>query len=262
MLPFRAGMESVWAYTIISVLAVSVISLAGLVTLALTATKLKKVLIYLVSFSAGALFGDAFFHLLPEAVEEAGGFGLALSAYVLAGISTLFIVEKVIRWKHCHVPMQTTHHHEHHHRPFAITNLIGDAVHNFIDGIIIGASYLASIPIGIATTLAVILHELPQEIGDFGVLVHGGFSRMKALFFNLLTALTAVVGAVIALMMSESAENLTTFFIPFAAGAFIYIAGSDLIPELHRDATAHESLLQLLTFAFGIAVMALLLGLE
>ena len=250
-------MASIWAYTIISVLVVSLISLVGLVTMAINSNRLKKVLIYLVSFAAGALFGDAFFHLLPEAVEQAGGLTVQLSLYVLGGIGLMFVVEKVIRWRHCHIHMETAHHH-----PFALMNLYGDAVHNFIDGLIIGSSYLASIPVGITTTLAVILHEIPQELGDFGVLLHGGFSKIKALFFNFLTALTAILGAVIALMINESAKNITGFLIPFAAGSFIYIAGSDLIPELHKDTGTKESLLQFCTFAIGIGFMALMLLME
>ena len=250
-------MATVWTYTLASVALVSIVSLIGVITLAITAARIKKVLLYLISFSAGALFGDVFFHLLPEAVDEAGDFTVRLSLYVLSGIVLLFVVEKIIRWRHCHVHMDAPH-----HRPFAWMNLIGDGIHNFIDGLIIGASYLASIPIGIATTLAVVLHEIPQELGDFGVLLHGGFSRAKALFFNFMTALTAVLGAVVALFLSTTTEHLTNFMIPFAAGSFIYIAGSDLIPELHKDAESQESMLQLGAFLLGIAVMATLLLIE
>ena len=149
-----------------------------------------------------------------------------------------------------------------HVHPFVFTNLFGDGLHNFIDGLIIGASYLASVPIGIATTVAVILHEIPQEIGDFGVLIHGGFSKSKALFFNFFSAVTAVLGAVVALVVSSSIENITMFLIPFAAGGFIYIAGSDLIPELHKEVKIKNSLLQLLFFVLGLIVMYSLLFLE
>src|SRR3989344_5572339 len=162
------------AYTLISVLIVSLISLVGVLTLSLKASTIKKWLIYLVSFSAGALLGDVFIHLLPEIAEEPG-FGLDISLYILSGILFSFIVEKVINWRHCHHP--TTKEHPH---PFVLMNLFGDFLHNFVDGLIIGASYLASIPVGIATTIAVVLHEIPQEIGDFGILLHGGFSKNKA----------------------------------------------------------------------------------
>jgi zinc and cadmium transporter len=170
------------------------------------------------------------------------------------GIAFSFIVEKFIHWRHCHIPTSKEHVH-----PFAMINLFGDAVHNFIDGVIIGASYLVSIPVGIATTIAVILHELPQEIGDFGVLLYGGFSKWKALFFNFITALTAVFGAVVSLLISLYVENITTVLVPFAAGTFIYIAGSDLIPELHKEVEVKKSLLQFIAIVFGVLVMLALL---
>src|SRR3989344_3424132 len=181
-------MIEVVAYTILSVLIVSIVSLIGILALSIKTDKLKKILIYTISFSAGALFGDAFIHLIPEAVKETG-FGLKTSLFILLGIIFSFIIEKFIHWRHCHLPHSKEHIH-----PFAVMNLLGDGIHNFIDGIIIGASYLASIPTGIATTIAVILHEIPQEIGDFGVLLQGGFSKSKALAFNFLTAATAILG--------------------------------------------------------------------
>ena len=249
-------MLEIWIYTIVSVLIVSLISLIGVITFSINAKKLKTILICMVSFSAGALFGDAFIHLLPEIVEE-NGFTLTISSFVLVGIALFFIMEKIIRWQHCHHPITEDHVH-----PFAIMNLIGDGVHNFIDGLIIGVSYIVSIPIGIATTIAVAFHEIPQEIGDFGVLIHGGFSKGKALGLNFLTALAAIIGAVIALLASRYVENIELFIIPIAVGGFIYIAGSDLIPELHKEFTLKKSILQLIAFIAGILVMAALLLLE
>jgi zinc and cadmium transporter len=249
-------MANIWLYSIVSVLIVSSISFLGLLTFAVKADKLKKILLYMVSFSAGALFGDAFIHLLPEVVEEAG-FSPSISLYVLFGIGFSFIIEKFIHWRHCHIPSSKEHIH-----PFAMMNLLGDGVHNFIDGIIIGASYLASVPVGIATTLAVILHEVPSEIGDFGVLLHGGFSKGKALFYNFVTALTAVLGAIVSLLISSYLENITTFLVPFAAGTFIYIAGSDLIPEIHKEVEVKKSLLQFIAIVLGVLIMMSLLLLE
>lgn len=249
-------MANVWFYTIVSVFIVSLISLVGIVTLSLRENRLRQVLIYLVSFSAGGLLGDAFIHLLPEAAKEKG-FGLNLSLYALSGIIIYFVVEKFIRWRHCHIPATTEHPH-----PFSFMILFGDAVHNFIDGLIIGASYLASIPIGIATTLAVILHEIPQEIGDFGSLLHGGFSKSKALFFNFLSAIAAVFGAIIILILGPYFGEMTTFLVPFAAGGFIYIATADLIPELHKEVGIKKSIFQLLSFAIGILIMLSLVLLE
>lgn len=251
------SMEGVWVYILISVLAVSFISFIGIATLSLRAEKLKRILIYLISFSAGALLGDVFLHLLPEFIGQKG-LEARSSLLILGGILIFFVLEKVIHWQHCHMPLDRQHVH-----PFAYTNLVGDGLHNFIDGIIIGASYLVSIPVGIATTLAVVLHEIPQEIGDFGVLLHAGFSKRKALWMNFLTALGAVLGAVAALVLSGYIEGLVSYLIPLAAGGFIYIAGSDLIPELHKDAgNGWRSLVQVIVFLLGIGVMSALLLLE
>lgn len=249
-------MASVWLYTLVSVMLVSLISFIGVVTLSMNAERLKQILIYLVSLSAGALFGDAFIHLLPEIVEETG-WELTTSLSVMGGILTFFVLEKILHWHHYHLPHTKEQIH-----PFAVMNLIGDGVHNFIDGLIIGASYLVSIPVGIATTIAVGVHEIPQEIGDFGVLLHGGFSKGKAVFYNFLSALLAFLGAVVSLVLSTVVGNVTTYLIPFAAGGFIYIAGSDLIPELHKEVKVKKSLIQFIAFILGILVMFALLGLE
>ena len=246
----------VWLWTLASVLAVSAISLIGILALSLRTETLKSVLIYMVSFWAGALLGDAFIHLLPEAIETAGGMPLGVGLSVLLGVVSSFAMEKLIHWRHCHLPSSEEHVH-----PFALMNLFGDAVHNLIDGMVIAASYLASFTAGFATTVAVVLHELPQEVGDFGVLLHGGFSRRKALALNFLTALAAVLGAVVVLLAQELLENLSLYLVPFAAGGFIYIAGSDLIPELHKEVRPSRSLLQLLFFLLGVGVMVALLGL-
>ncbi|HLC92903.1 MAG TPA: ZIP family metal transporter [archaeon] len=246
-----------WIYAIGSVLLVSAVSIVGVLLFPREKKGAEKFLIYMVSFAAGALFGDAFIHLLPEAAEMEVS-GTSIGIYVLCGIVFSFIVEKFIRWRHCHVP--TSHDHPH---PVAMMNLLGDVFHNFIDGIIIAASYLVSIPLGIATTIAVLFHEIPQEIGDFGVLLHGGFTRAKAIMFNFLVALTAVAGAAITLVIGSAAEQAVPFLVPFAAGVFIYIAGSDLIPELHKDeANFSESAIHLLWFVLGIGVMLALLLLE
>lgn len=243
-------------YIFLSVLIVSLISLIGAVTLAINKNRLKNILIYFISFSAGALFGDAFIHLIPEATSETG-FNLTLSLYILTGILSSFIVEKIVCWRHCHLPITDNHVHT-----YAYMNIFGDLVHNFIDGLIIGAAYIASIPVGIATTVAVILHEIPQEMGDFGVLLHGGFSRTKALFFNFITALTAVLGAIIALFLTNHLENANSFLIPFAAGSFIYIAGSDLIPELHKETQVKKGFIQVGFFILGILIMISLIFIE
>ena len=243
-------------YPILSVIIVSSISFIGLWTFALKTQKLQKIVLYLVSFSAGGLLGDAFIHLLPEAIEETG-FSISISIYVLLGIIISFIIEKII-WRHCHIHQCSAGHHHARPQPFAYLNLIGDGVHNFIDGLIIGASYLVSVPVGLSTTLAVILHEIPQEIGDFGVLIHGGFKRSEALFYNFLSGIAAIAGVIVAVALNQSAQ-VTHILVPFAAGSFIYIACTDLLPELHKSVKVKESALQVLMFLLGIGIMLTLL---
>ncbi len=249
-------MEEALYYTLGSVLIVSLISFVGLFALVSNTKKLNKIIIYLVSFAAGALLGDVFIHLIPELIEE-NSFTLKTSFFILGGILLFFVIEKIVHWQHCHIPQNKKHAH-----PFAITNLVGDGVHNFLDGLIIGASYLVNIPIGVATTIAVIFHEIPQEIGDLGVLIHGGFSRKKALLFNFLSALTAIAGGIIAVLASNVMPSITEYLIPIAIGGFIYIASSDLIPELHKNFETKKSILQIIALIAGIAVMAWLLFLD
>jgi len=243
---------TVWLYAISSVFIVSLLSLVGFFVLPFKKEKLNKILIYFVSFSAGTLLGDAFIHLIPEAYKSSGII-LNISLHILSGIVAFFILEKFVHWRHCHkIPS------ENHPHPFSYVILTGDTVHNFVDGLIIGASYLVSMPVGIATTLAVIFHEIPQEVGDFGSLIYGGFSKRKALLLNFMTALAAVFGAIAVLILGEN-KNLVNFLIPFAAGGFIYIASSDLIPELHKHTEAKKSFWQLTTFILGIGLMVALL---
>jgi zinc and cadmium transporter len=185
-------------------------------------------------------------------VEE--WFTLKTSIFMLVWIIFWLITEKIIHRNHCHMPI--TKNHVHH---FAIMNLIWDFVHNIIDWLIIWASYLISIPMWIATTVAVLFHEIPQEIGDFGVLVHWWFSKKKALIINLLTWLSAIIWVVVALLLSNYIENLAWYLIPFAAGSFIYIAGADLIPELHKENKFWQATLQIFFFLLGIWIMAALL---
>jgi zinc and cadmium transporter len=245
-----------WVLTIVSVITISAISLLGILFLWMTDKKLKKAFMYLVSFAAGGLLGDVFLHLMPEMIET--GFETVTALILIAGILVSFGVERFLQWRHCHIPTSGEHPHS-----FAYMNLFGDSVHNLIDGLIVAGSYLASIPLGIATTIAVIFHEIPQEMGDFSVLIYGGFTKKKALTFNFLTALTAVIGAVIALVLGSYLEGVVPLLIPFAAGNFIYIAGSDLIPELRKDSPEpKKSAMQLVSLVLGVVPMVLLLLLE
>ncbi len=260
---------SVYAYSSASVAIVSLISLVGLFTISLKEDVLKKYVFLLVSLAVGALLGDAFIHLIPEAFEAAAEIGTSatsVSLAIIGGALIFFIIEKFLHWHH-HAAGE--HDHETIH-PTGRMILISDGVHNFIDGLIIGASFLVSTEVGIATTIAVILHEIPQEIGDFGVLIHSGYSRAKALWFNFLSALASVVGVIVALVMGavgsagSSSETLVSGLIPLAAGGFIYIAMSDLIPELHKSKSAGVShaALQFAAVIVGVVAMVLLLAVE
>ena len=246
----------VWIYSLVSVSAVSLISLVGVVVIRWKEDEMKPFLLVLVSFSAGALLGDVFIHLLPKAAAV-HGISLSMSLWVLAGLLVFFVMEKFIQWHHCHVPQEHQH-----NKPLAIMNLCGDGLHNFIDGMILAGGYLVSLPVGIATTIAIVLHEIPQEISDFGVLIHSGLTRRKALFFNFLSALTAIVGTLVVLTLRVEPEAVLTYLTPFTIGGFLYIAGSDLIPELHKETNPLSSLVQFFSLIAGIAVMLALLLLE
>jgi zinc and cadmium transporter len=178
----------------------------------------------LIGFASGSLIGGAFIHLLPEAIEEAGQ---VTFYYVVVGIIFFFVMEKFLYWRHCHEGKCPVH-------VFAYLNLVGDGIHNFIDGMIIAASFILSYDLGFTTTLAVIFHEIPQEIGDFGVLLYGGFGKRKALVYNFVSALTAVAGSLVTYYLASYIQGVEKFLVPFAAGGFIYIAATDLMPELHK----------------------------
>jgi zinc and cadmium transporter len=238
-------------YILGSVLIVSLVSFAGVFLLSFRRDLLNTVLSYLVSFAVGALFTNVFFHLLPEVAEETDDLRGAFT-FVLLGIVLSFVVEKFIHWRHCH-HLEC----ENHVKPVGTLVLIGDAAHNTLDGILIAATYLVDIQLGIATTIAVILHEIPQEISDFVILLHSGFSRSRAVLLNFLSALPAFLGALAILVLHEHILGIEDFLVPLVAGNFIYIAGSDLIPELNRDATARQSSLQLLALVAGILLLML-----
>ena len=227
---------------------VSLISLVGVVTFLVKQKVLDKMLFLLVGLSAGAMLGGAFFHLIPEAVGKLDI--MAVGLYIIVGFSIFFLIERILHWHHCHKAGGKCDVHM-----FTYMNLIGDGVHNFIDGLVIAGAFVADVNLGIATTIAVILHEIPQEISDFAVLVYGGFSRIKALAYNLLSALTAVIGAIAGIFLSTYAGSFSSFLLPFAAGGFIYIAASDLIPELHREPDLKKAMQAFAFFLAGIALM-------
>lgn len=242
-------------YSLVSVIIVSLISLVGVFTLSLKDAVLKKYVFVFVSLAVGALLGDAFLHLIGESFETLGD-PLLISGLVLSGILVFFILEKFLHWHHHGRDVEEcckTHH-------LGKMILVSDGLHNMIDGLIIGASYMVSIPAGIATTIAVMLHEIPQEIGDFAVLLHAGYSRKRALWLNFLSALTAVAGLALAIILGSFIDIFTNYFLPFAAGGFIYIAMSDLVPELHKEAHSWQyNFVQIGMVMLGIGLMALLL---
>lgn len=237
------------AYTIIATIIVSLLSLLGIITLILNRKVLKKILLLLVGLSAGAMLGGAFFHLIPESLIRCNIENLMLN--VLIGFVLFLIIEKILHWRHCHKDDCEVH-------TFAHMNLIGDAAHNFIDGLIIASAFVADFHLGIVTTIAVALHEIPQEIGDFGVLVHGGYKTKKALMLNFGIALTAILGGIIGFFIADQTEMALNFLLPFAAGGFLYIAASDLIPEIRKEKNTLKSTLSLTVFLVGIALMYLL----
>ncbi|MEK7481047.1 MAG: ZIP family metal transporter [Patescibacteria group bacterium] len=247
-----------YLYAITSVIAVGAISLVGIFTLSLQEHVLRKYTFLLISLAIGALLGDAFIHLIPESFEELPM--TTAGILVIAGILIFFVLENILHWHHHHSStslIMNGSEKEHHDaiHPVGRMILVSDGVHNILDGIIIAVSYLVSIEVGIATTIAVILHEIPQEIGDFGVLLHAGYTKTRALFLNALSAILALVGALAVMVIGETTEPMIMAIVPIAAGGFIYIATADLIPELRDTKSPLRALAQLFMVILGIAAM-------
>ena len=238
----------VLAYVVISTFLISLGGLVGVFSLAAKKETLNKIVLFLVGLSAGTLMGGAFLHLIPESLEKLPidkVFYILLISFV-----TFYFIEKILYWRHCHDEDCNIH-------SFGYINLIGDSVHNFIDGLIIAATFLIDINLGIATAIAIGLHEIPQEVGDFGVLIHAGYQRKKALILNFAVALTVVLGGIAGYFLSPFVENMTTYLLPFAAGGFIYISTSDLIPEIRKETGVKKSIISFSFFILGIAIMYL-----
>jgi len=246
----------IYAYALLSTILVSLISLVGLVSLSLKEGFIRDYIFLFVSVAVGALLGDAFIHLIPESFGELAS-GTSVGLLVITGLFLFFILEKFLHWHHHSDDTKERHIH-----PVGNLILFSDGVHNFIDGIVIGVSFLISVPVGIATTLAVILHEIPQEIGDFAVLLHAGYTKRRALWLNFLSALTAILGTLVAFVFGEMGESFMVWVLPVAAGGFIYIAATDLIPELHKTKVVRDSVLQFVCLAVGVALMFALTFLE
>ena len=241
-------MNALW-WAIGAGVAVSVISLIGILALLFKEKMLDKILVLLIGFSAGGLLGGAFLHIIPESLEK-GDDAHTVFIYVIAGFILFFILERYFKWRHCHNGVCDIH-------AFSYLNLIGDGIHNFIDGLIIGASFLVSVQFGLVTTFAIVLHEIPQEIGDFGVLIYGGFSKMKALLYNFISASVCIAGTVIGFFFADKIGGFSRVLLPIAAGGFIYISASDLVPELHKQKSERRAFISLAAFILGIGLMLL-----
>ncbi|MBD3300790.1 MAG: ZIP family metal transporter [Candidatus Moranbacteria bacterium] len=231
---------------LISCLLISSIAFILILILVQQQKIIRKIILYLVSISAGTFLGGAFLHLLPESSEKIEN--SLLFGIILVSIIFYFFLEKLIHWRHCH----TRHCKEH---SFGYINLIGDSIHNFIDGIIIASAFFIEPKIGLITALAIAMHEIPQEVGDFGVLIHAGFTKKKALILNTLVALTTALGGITGYFIGSQTENMVGYLIPFAAGGFIYISMSDLIPEIQKQSTLKKNILTFGLFLFGVLIM-------
>jgi zinc and cadmium transporter len=249
-------MTTIYIYAFISVAVVSLVSLIGVFFLSLREEILKKYVFIFISLAVGALLGDAFIHLIPEAFENSLNAN-STSVLIIIGILIFFILEKFLHWHHHGEDAEDAHIH-----PMGKLILFSDGIHNFVDGVIIGASFLVSIPVGIATTIAVILHEIPQEIGDFAVLLHSGYTKTRALWLNFLSAISSILGLVVILVLSQAEETVVLYLLPMAAGGFIYVAVADLIPELQKTKKGWYSVMQIITVIIGVGLMLALTLLE
>jgi len=221
------------------------IALVGIFSFFISKKNLKKILLFLVSFSIGALLGGAIFHLIPESLEISG---IAITGFLtILGFVLFLLIESFLHWHHCHDGECKVH-------PVSHLILFGDGIHNFIDGLIIASSFIVSIPFGIITSLLIMGHELPQEIGDFGVLVYGGFKRKKALIYNFLAQLTSVIGGIIGYFFFETA-HVAHYLLPFAAGGFLYIAITDLVPEVFNEKSKGKRVHHSIFIIIGLLVL-------
>lgn len=236
-------------YIVGSTLLISLIALIGIISLSIKQKILERITLILVSLSAGALMGGAFFHLIPEAVEQT--MNTDLFYYVMLGFLLFFFIEKIFHWRHCHKGRCDIH-------TFTYMNLIGDFIHNFVDGLVIAGSFLIDINLGITTSIAIALHEIPQEIGDYAVLIYGGFSKYRALILNFLIALSVIFGGLVGYFISTIISDMIIFLLPLTAGGFIYIASCDLIPEIRKTETLKASIGTFTFFILGLLIMWML----
>jgi zinc and cadmium transporter len=233
-------------WIILGGLLMAAIAMVGSITLVLKPAALNRLLLVLVAFAAGSLIGGAFFHMIPAAlVAELSGLEVGIAT--VAGFSAFLALEQLLHWHHCHRASSDCK------QPLTYLILIGDGLHNFLGGLAIAGTFLIDIRLGITAWLAAAAHEVPQELGDFGVLVHGGWSRRRALTFNLLSGLTFLLGGLVS--YSVSTELDIRWLIPFAAGNFLYIGASDLVPQISKHDSLKSNLTHLLAFLLGIVLL-------
>jgi len=223
------------------------VSLSGAGLLALGDKRLKPLLFAMVAFAAGALIAASLFHLLPEAFDQAGPTVAGLT--VVAGFVSFFFLERLLHWRHCHKGHCDAH-------PYTALSLAGGAIHNFVDGVIIAGAFLVNVHTGITATLVILAHALPQELGDFAILVHGGYPYRKALLFNLLSSASSLLGAVTCYFGLVEHLQLVPYLMAFAAGNFLYVGSSDLVPELHKQVGLRKALIAMALFLLAVAVVA------
>jgi len=232
----------------------SVLSLIGVVFFFFRENLIKRIIFPLVSFSAGALLAGALLHLIPEALEELAGQEQTVFLLVIVGFALFFLLEQFIHWHHCHKTDCTDKH------PVTYLILLADGMHNFLGGLAIGSAFMVDVRLGVITWLVAAAHEIPQELGDYGILINGGWKKSKALIANFISASTMVLGGLLAYFLADKINIV--YLLPFAAGNFIYIAASDLIPEVkHRDKIWHN-ILHFITFSAGILLIYLVGHLE
>ncbi|WP_373047134.1 ZIP family metal transporter [Vulgatibacter sp.] len=239
-------MDDRFAWILGGGLAMSAIALVGSVTLFLSEATMRRLVLPLVALAAGSLLGGSLFHLLPAAIDELGN-GLAVYLSFAVGFSLFLVLEQFIRWHHCHRSLSE------HTEPLNYLLLVADGLHNFIGGLAVAGAFVIDVRVGIGAWLAAAAHEIPQELGDFGVLVHGGWGPRKALLYNLLSGLTFLVGGVVAWLLARQLD--VALLLPFAAGNFVYIAASDLIPEVNRHERWQINLLHFAAFATGLGLL-------
>lgn len=257
---------------------IGLLSLIGLFMISIKERTLDRLLFILIAFATGTILASSLFDLIPESIhhlEELNAEGAALNesivfVFIIIGYVIFFILERFIYWFHGHAHQKEDQlvcydsitegpdvmvNRGGKIKSFALLNLIGDGLHNFLDGVIIMVSFLSGFGNGIVITLAVLFHELPQEVGDFGILLYGGFTKKKALFFNFLSAMVALLGGILGFILSDTVELFNLFFLAFSGGGFLYLASTELMPELIKQKNLKKSIIQALIFIAGLIII-------